>query len=447
VIDVENLRQFVKKFNRFKGLNPTENFLFFYSTFIESLTDDESLRKDTLSVIQFFVERIRIIDNMLDEAGYPLNVAFPLVFPETQDFISQKVGAIKQNHLKSIETSHQLMKRANAVVKRRFSNDEYYNQLVCENLIRVYSYGEKEATAKARGMPSLDALEHLLVEYNCDFYLYNSITFDLFFPQCKPHDINLLRKLMTHYLIIDGILDSCCDLFDDRRYNSFNFLLYMLADRRCEYIRHNLLEHGVYRLLFDIAEVHYNKASVILTKIKDETIRSPMSIFLEGAWQGLSISEQNFFFVDLDPTDITKYEKLLYKPHPWEIVAGWEIIEEQNRRDNKIRSEICGILSKIELESSENADQKERQVVESYYEKIRSKKLDKDIIILRTSGCSRAFLEGTKCHHCGISKSYYTNAKTQTEILDSFSSTLSRFLHFSFYIRINSRKSLPMALF
>jgi len=39
------------------------------------------------------------------------------------------------------------------------------------------------------------------------------------------------------------------------------------------------------------------------------------------------------------------------------------------------------------------------------------------------------------------------HSKEIKEKRNAFNSTLSRFLHFSFYIRINSRKSLPMALF
>lgn len=60
------------------------------------------------------------------------------------------------------------------------------------------------------------------------------------------------------------------------------------------------------------------------------------------------------------------------------------------------------------------------QAVQAYYEKIREKVLDKEIIILRTGGCSKAFRQRNKCNHCGIVRSYYTSARSTEQILDSF---------------------------
>lgn len=420
VIDFEDIQQFVNKYNRFKSLNSTENFLLFYSTLLKNLTEDTSLCNDALLVIHCFVERIRIADNLIDKAGYPLNTAFPIVFPEIQNHISRVDVTIKKDHVKTIGKSQELMNRANVVIKQRFGNDYAYNKLICEHLINVYHYGENEALAKTHGIASREILDNLLEEYNCDFYLYNAIVFDQFLQNSKSNNIKLLRELLKHYLVIDGILDSLCDLFDDLKENSFNFLLSMIDERHCGNIRHKLLKNGIYKLFYDIAETKYNKACSILLKIDDEILHNHLDVFLEGAWQGLSISEQSLFFVDSNPTNITNFEKLLYKPHPWEIIDGKQIMTEQHQLESKICSQINMLLPEIAIKANLKAEQDEKYAAESYYKKIRDDKFDKDIIILRTGGCSRAFLEGMKCHHCGINKSYYTNATSQSEILDSF---------------------------
>lgn len=228
MIDTADLHHFIQRYNRFTGLTSVENFVLFYYEFIYSLFDDVALRDEILQVIRTYVERIRMVDDLIDNEKLLIKEAFPIVFSELYyyDNISDLQNTNLQEGIIPISTSaYHLMEKADNIVKSRFYSVHIYRLLVKEGLDRIYRYGEREAIAEQQGIRSEVELESLLVEYNCDFYLYNSLVFDLFFSHTDVGEQSLFRKALSHYLVIDGILDSLCDLFEDYKNRSFNFLI------------------------------------------------------------------------------------------------------------------------------------------------------------------------------------------------------------------------------
>ena len=85
IINTEDLVSFVQKHNQFSGRSSVDNFVLFYSEILSNLTYEEAPRSDALIVLRCFAERIRLVDNLIDKQGIPLDYAFPLVFPEFQN--------------------------------------------------------------------------------------------------------------------------------------------------------------------------------------------------------------------------------------------------------------------------------------------------------------------------------------------------------------------------
>jgi len=430
MIDTTDLHNFIQRYNRFAGVTSVENFVLFYSELIDSLFDDVTLRDDILQVIRTYVERIRMVDDLIDNEKLLIKEAFPLVFPELYyyDNISDLQNTNLQEGITSISTSaYHLMEEADNIVRSRFYSVHICRLLVKDGLDRIYRYGEREAIAEQQGIWSEVELESLLVEYNCDFYLYNSLIFDLFLSHTDVGSKqSLFRKALSHYLVIDGILDSLCDLFEDYKNRSFNFLIAWQNHQLNGNLRRSLWGNGTYGVFFDIAQKHYRKAKELLEQIPNPKLVDWLSYNLESAWEGLRIAHENDFFVDADSKDITDEELLLYKPHPWEVTDGVTVLMKHRQREKEIRKEIENILSGIGDCTTEYDLGIERRKVENYYNDIRKQALDKDIIILRTSGCSKALRQNNKCNHCGIGESYFTSARDQEDILESFLDEFSK---------------------
>lgn len=421
MIDTADLHHFIQRYNRFAGVTSVENFVLFYSEFIDSLFDDVTLRDEILQVIRTYVERIRMVDDLIDNEKLLIKDAFPIVFPELYyyDNISNLQNTNLQEGITST-TAYHLMEKADNIVKSRFYSVHIYRLLVKEGLDRIYRYGEREAIAERQGIQSEVELESLLLEYNCDFYLHNSLIFDLFLSHTDVGKQSLFRKALSHYLVIDGILDSLCDLFEDYKNRSFNFLIAWQNQQLNWNLRRSLWGNGTYGAFFDIAQKHYRKAKELLEQIRNPKLVDWLSYNLEGAWEGLRIAHENDFFVDTDPKDITDEELLLYKPHPWEVIDGKEVLRKQRQCEDEIQKGMEAILPDNVDYSVEYDQKSEQQQVEAYYQSVHDKSLDKDVIILRTSGCTKGLRQNDKCHHCGICKSHFTSARCPDDVFESF---------------------------
>lgn len=333
MLDFEDIQEFVRKFNRYEGRTATENFLYFYSAILSSFTNNQPLHQDVLSVIQTFVERIRILDDLIDNEGLYLDSAFSWIFPELNNHfltIEKRSGTSANSEMKYLplqEKSECLRREAEKIMMNHILDVNNYNLTVAKALERIYRYGQLESVAFSQGIAKVEELENLLINYNCDFYLYNDIVFDVFPLGIDCSEKFSVRRAFSHYLVIDGILDSFCDLFDDLRGKSFNFLACFLKNSDSINIREFLFKKGVYSLFYKLTKKNFIEANLALSKISNLCLRYKLELFLEGAWQGLSIAQKNDYFVDSDPFNITPLEQLLYKPHPWEIIDGMKVIE------------------------------------------------------------------------------------------------------------------------
>ncbi len=275
-LDTNELESFVRKYNHFDDHPHTERFVRFYSKILECLTDDQTLQDDVLQIVGCFVEQIRILDHLFDREALPLGTAFQLVFPEFEKTRRQEHGhdALSESARVAVDTSRRLSAHVCQIVDRRVEYQDRFRSVVDKGLTGVLHYGEREAAAMVSGITSEEYLEELLIDYNCDFHLYNSLIFDLFLPDSE---ISQLRKGLDHYFVIDGILDTLCDLFDDEKAGGFNFAVSLLGCRKTGFLRRDLHENGVYAQLFAIASKHCAYCRQALGQMSNRSLARSLS--------------------------------------------------------------------------------------------------------------------------------------------------------------------------
>ena len=82
LVDAEVIRSFLKQHNRFVSASAPDRFAQFYSLILTEITDDTTLLEDALAIIRAFVERVRLVDELIDRKQIPVTLAFSVVFPE-----------------------------------------------------------------------------------------------------------------------------------------------------------------------------------------------------------------------------------------------------------------------------------------------------------------------------------------------------------------------------
>ncbi len=425
MIDSKSLQSFAQQYNSICGQNAAGKFALFYSLILSTIIEDTNLREDISTIIRTFVERIRLLDKLIDRKRVPIRTAFSLIFPEfkTPERFTLLIPGHDDSEYKNYAMiSEQLMRDALAVINRRYpSKKKKYTSHVQEGMNVIYRYAQQEIATHKNGIHSEGELERLLLAYNCDFYLYNSLVFDLFLADFKLTMESPLREALTHYFFIDGILDSFCDIFDDYAAGGFNFLTSWLMPVPEGNLRYDYWKSGTYDLFFQLAQKHYEAAKLNIGKLHNHKLAEVCSFLLEGEWQGLTIAREHLYFIDASTDHVTEEEGLIYKPHPWEVVDGNIVLSKLKQRDSEIQDAIRFFKARKQQSVTFPEDGiVEKNQVKSYYKKIRSEALDKDIIILRTRGCSRALHQQRRCNHCGITKSYFTAASSQDEVWQSF---------------------------
>jgi len=430
MIDSKPIQSFVQRYNSISNRSAPDKFALFYALILSPITEDAGLQEDILAIIRVFVERIRILDKLIDRKRVPIRTAFSIIFPEfkTPDRFTRLIPEHGDSEYKNYAMiSEQLMRDAFAVINRRYpSKKNEYTSLVKEGVNVIYRYAQQEIAAHKNGIYSEGELERLLLAYNCDFYLYNSLAFDLFLADLKLTMELPLRQALTHYFFIDGILDSFCDIFDDYAAGGFNFLTSWLMPVPEGNLRYDYWKSGTYDLFFQLAQKHYEAAKLNIGKLHNHKLAEVCSFLLEGEWQGLTIAREHLYFVDAPTNHVTEEEELVYKPHPWEIVDGNLVLRKLKQRESDIQTVIRSFKAGKHQVAIPTDRIVEKNQVESYYKKVRSEALNKDIIILRTRGCSRAMHQQSRCNHCGITKSYFTAASSQDEVWQSFMEGLSQ---------------------
>ncbi|MCL5421125.1 MAG: hypothetical protein M1461_01445 [Nitrospirae bacterium] len=423
MIDLDEFGKFISKYNHYEGKSSSRRFLHFYSDILDCLTGDRGLIDDTLEIIEMFIKRIRIIDDLIDDHKIPIEIAFPLIFPEIEASVEGGQFELESCKMRLLSeaaaTSLVLKEQSDKKLLRYQDRGSLDSELLKNKIAAIYAYGLREISLDRSGVCSVSELEAVLSEYNCDFHLYNTIAFDLVLNE-RVENRNSLLNFLHHYVVIDGILDSFCDLFDDIEKRSFNFLLTLGKKNYSNNIRKSLFFSGVYELFFQIAEKHYKSAQESLGTIENDILGQRLKRFLNGAWLGISIAKDNCFFADSDPLSVDPIEQVLYKPYPWEIVEGSRVLRHVSTFMSNVEHEIQTLKERVSERDWVLQEGDELKAVEKYYQSIKDKSLNKDIIILRTKGCQKALTHGNKCNHCGISKSYYTSAAFRQDTLDAF---------------------------
>ncbi len=415
---------FSQKYNQYAPRTACERVALFYSLILDAMDIDAFTQNSALAIVKAFVERIRLVDELIDRKNVSLSLAFSVVFPEfrSTQYIEHDAACVTGEWEHDYGRPSRALSLSTTETVNQHNNtcQATFDAYVQTGLQGVFEYGEKEIDAHRDGIHSEAELEHLLVAYNCDFYLYNAIVFDFLALNSDKQDASRLQEILTHYLVLDGILDSLCDVFDDVAAGGFNFLTSWHRFRNTGDLRFDLWSSGIFHIVYDIAKKHYLLAADKAVCINNTRLKEVLACFVEGAWQSVSIAREHEFFIGKSSEQLSDVERLVFKPHPWEIIDAQSVFAEQTLRLQTIEQTIGDLFSPTCKPPVRHDTVAEAASVAEYYAGIRNVSLDKDIILLHTPGCSKALRENRKCHHCGARPSFATQATTQAEVLQSF---------------------------
>jgi len=423
LLNYNQMQKFIDQYN--KSVNSSiHNFEIFYENILVTLITDKNLISDIIFVLKTLIKRIKLVDDLIDKEKVELYSAINIIFPEnklnTNIHKKKTKNKLVIQYNNKIEEAEKLKKLCNKIIINRFETTFSFDHIVSGNLDEIYKYGESEKRSKNEGIVNYNSIEQLLFDYNCDFNLYTSIIFKLFLKEIEIVDKKALVAFLKHYLLIDGILDSFCDLFDDINDSTFNVLLSKLKATKeinktveKHNIRQILFSSEIYNFFYEMAEKNYLKAIENLELIKNTQLKEKLYLYINGAIEGFRIAKDNDFFAYSNASFTSDLEKVLYKPYPWEIVNGKMLLKDFHNKLSKLKKKISAFNLK-----TFNPNRNHLKDINQYYRK-NYKSIDKQIILLETRGCTKYTLKKDKCSHCGINQ-YVIFNNNQKELLNNF---------------------------